>query len=245
MNRHAFDWSREWQTESDPENLLAAVPNVRGLDRRLRLFACASVRQVWHLLPSDTRSAVEVSERLANGGATPADLRAAAVRLYWIRNTPSQIAIEAAGYASGGFLGVAPPARSLPLEYDPRLAARLAARAWASVAVGPAPPLVTPNWHHKWTCAYQEARAGQANLVRCLFPPPGFPSQLPPQWRSSTVVALARQIDATGNFASLPILADALQEAGCESDPLLQWCRMPGINQVRGHWVVDCVLDRL
>jgi hypothetical protein len=40
----------------------------------------------------------------------------------------------------------------------------------------------------------------------------------------------------------MPILADALQDAGCDSDDVLNHCRSAGVH-VRGCWVVDSVLD--
>jgi len=47
-------------------------------DRTLRLFACRSVRQVWHLLTdARSRSAVETAERYAVGEATLGELTAA------------------------------------------------------------------------------------------------------------------------------------------------------------------------
>ncbi|MCE9562761.1 MAG: hypothetical protein K8U57_12005 [Planctomycetes bacterium] len=54
-----------------------------------------------------------------------------------------------------------------------------------------------------------------------LFDVPVRPVELDPSWRSSTAVALARGIDAEGAFDRLPILADALQDAGCEDEELL------------------------
>lgn len=237
------DSLRGWATEQNPDVLLAVVTDQPGSSRRLRLFGCACVRQVWHLLTRDARSAVEISERLANGMATATDLRAAAVRLCWICHSPSQIAIEAAGYASGGLFGRAPLSDSYPLQFDPRQAARLAARAAASELVGPAPGLVTPSWHQAWTDNYNTARATQANLVRALFPPPGATDWLHPDWRTRTVLALARQIAASGDYSALPILADALEEAGCDDEFLLQCCRLPANGLARGNWVVDRLLE--
>ena len=64
-----------------------------------------------------------------------------------------------------------------------------------------------------------------------------------PAWRTSTVLALARQMYDTRDFAAMPILADALQDAGCDSDDILAHCREPGTH-VRGCWAVDLVLGK-
>jgi hypothetical protein len=62
-----------------------------------------------------------------------------------------------------------------------------------------------------------------------------------PEWRTSTAVALARQMYDSRDFSAMPILADALQDAGCDSADILDHCRGPGPH-VRGCWVVDLVL---
>jgi hypothetical protein len=62
-----------------------------------------------------------------------------------------------------------------------------------------------------------------------------------PSWRSSDVLGLAHSIRAERAYDRLPVLADALQEAGCESAIILGHCRGPGPH-VRGCWVVDLVL---
>jgi hypothetical protein len=66
---------------------------------------------------------------------------------------------------------------------------------------------------------------------------------LDPSWRTSTVLALAESIYADRAFDRLPILADALQDAGCENADLLDHCRGPGPH-VRGCWAVDLVLGK-
>ena len=64
-----------------------------------------------------------------------------------------------------------------------------------------------------------------------------------PEWNSETAVALARGIEAERAFDRMPILADALEEAGCDSQQVLQHCRNETVH-VRGCWVVDSVLGR-
>ncbi len=62
-------------------------------------------------------------------------------------------------------------------------------------------------------------------------------------WRTSTITALAQQMYDSRDFTPMPILADALQDAGCENADILTHCRGPGPH-VRGCWVVDLVLGK-
>jgi hypothetical protein len=85
-----------------------------------------------------------------------------------------------------------------------------------------------------------------AGLLRCLF---GNPYQVPPtdmpnDWRTSTAVALARQMYDSRDFGAMPILADALQDAGCDNGAILSHCRDATLTHVRGCWVVDLVLGK-
>jgi hypothetical protein len=49
---------------------------------------------------------------------------------------------------------------------------------------------------------------------------------------------------ASRDFSPMPILADALQDAGCTSDDILDHCRDVQATHVRGCWVVDLVLGK-
>jgi hypothetical protein len=63
------------------------------------------------------------------------------------------------------------------------------------------------------------------------------------RWRTDTVLTLARQMYDTREFGAMPILADALQDTGCDNEDLLNHCREPS-EHVRGCWVVDLVLGK-
>jgi hypothetical protein len=63
-------------------------------------------------------------------------------------------------------------------------------------------------------------------------------------WRTDTAVALAKQMYDTRDFTPMPILADALQDAGCENADVLSHCRDPHQVHVRGCWVADLVLGK-
>jgi hypothetical protein len=66
---------------------------------------------------------------------------------------------------------------------------------------------------------------------------------IPAEWRTDTAVSLARQMYESREFGAMPILADALQDAGCDNPDILDHCRNPG-EHVRGCWVCDLVLGK-
>ncbi len=82
-----------------------------------------------------------------------------------------------------------------------------------------------------------------ADDFRCIFGNPFRPVVFAPSWRSETAVALAAGIYEERAFDRLPILADALEEAGCDHPDVLSHCRGPGPH-ARGCWVVDGVLGK-
>jgi hypothetical protein len=84
---------------------------------------------------------------------------------------------------------------------------------------------------------------GLSFRIREIFGNPFRPVTLDPAWLTPTVLALANGIYADRAFDRMPILADALEEAGCENDDILLHCRQPG-EHVRGCWVVDLVLGK-
>jgi thioredoxin-like negative regulator of GroEL len=62
-------------------------------------------------------------------------------------------------------------------------------------------------------------------------------------WNDGLIPKLAHEIAREQRFADLPILADALEEAGCSNADILNHCRQPG-EHVRGCWVVDLLLGK-
>ncbi len=82
-----------------------------------------------------------------------------------------------------------------------------------------------------------------AGLLRDIFGNPFRPVAFDPAWLTSTVSALATGIYTERAFDRLPILADALQDAGCDNEDILSHCRGPGPH-VRGCWAVDLLTGR-
>jgi hypothetical protein len=79
-------------------------------------------------------------------------------------------------------------------------------------------------------------------LIRDLFNP-FRTGQLDSHWLTSNVIDLAKTIYDDRAFDRLPILADALMDAGCSDEQILNHCRSDGPH-VRGCWVVDRILGK-
>ena len=87
-----------------------------------------------------------------------------------------------------------------------------------------------------------KARTEQAGILHCVLGNP-FRPVASTRVHTSTVVALAKGIYNNRTFERLPILADAMQDAGCDNDDILNHCRGDGPH-ARGCWVVDLVLGK-
>jgi hypothetical protein len=112
-----------------------------------------------------------------------------------------------------------------PDPYGWRDAYRVAEAAWNFAADRPA-----------------EART-QERLARCLFGNPFRPITFDPAWGTPAATAVARAIYEDRRFSDLPILADALEDAGCADAALLGHCRGPGPH-AQGCWAVDLLLGK-
>ncbi len=86
--------------------------------------------------------------------------------------------------------------------------------------------------------------AAQADLLRDIVGDPLHPVTILPSWLTPTVVALARHAYDSRQFEGLPILADALEDAGCDDVELLGHLRGPGPH-VRGCFALDLVLGKV
>ena len=86
--------------------------------------------------------------------------------------------------------------------------------------------------------------AVRANILRDIFGNPFRPVAFNPAWHTSDVLLLAQGIYDDRAFDRMPILADALQDAGCDNEDVLNHCREVNATHVRGCWVVDLVLGK-
>ena len=196
--------------------------------RKLRLFLCACVRRIWELTPAGAcREAVALGERLAEGE----DVRA-------------QISALPDGRPGSGPLEHrhAAHAAMACVETNIRWAASAGAQA-AVMAAGWAREADLDRGLQRYHRAIAEEVLAQTAVLRDVFGNPFRPVPLDPAWRTSDAVALARAMYESRDFAAMPILADALQDAGCEDGAILSHCRGPGPH-VRGCFVVDLLLKK-
>jgi hypothetical protein len=205
----------EWLACDDPMPMLEFLWG-EASDRKLRLFAVACCKRVVHLPGSvKLRRAVEVVEQNADGLVSNSELAVAQV-------------------VAHGDVEAIP--RGLPAEVL-RAAYALTRGRWQEAVRRSARSV-------EW--AYPKERLAQSDLLRCVFGNSFRPMSLDPPWltwRDATLPKLAQAVYDDRAFDRLPILADALEDAGCDNADILDHCRRPG-EHVRGCWVVDLLLGK-
>ena len=212
--------SEEWNATTSPQPMLEFLRG-RASERKLRLFAVACCRRIKTMLTDKGVLAVEGAELFADGLFSERGLHAA-----W----------NSVGFPKARHRAYAASAARAVSQSVPGLDLTAHAAASAVNAVGAdGNPRKSDELRHT-------ERASQAELLRDIFNPFCF-TAFDPSWRTSTVLALAQMCYTERSFDLLPILADALEDAGCEDEDILNHLREPRLH-VRGCWVVDLVLDR-
>jgi hypothetical protein len=248
--------AREWDTDQRPEQLLWAVQG-RPSYRKLRLLACACCRRLWDVLASDAdRARVASTEQYADGLISESEYLAAFPtdpdsRDYLPARPDVQakyflaLALHTLGWPDAEqekwdideITGEQFPEPWDPGEYAQNQIRNLLARLALAV-----------NWGVRDGKVDLESRrreeSAQAELIRDVLGNPFRPIAFSPEWRTDTAMALAQQMYESHEFSAMPILADALQDAGCNNDEILDHCRNTNQPHARGCWVNDLVLGR-
>lgn len=86
-----------------------------------------------------------------------------------------------------------------------------------------------------------DVEALQCDLYRDLFGYPFVQVPFAPRWRTTDVVALAQSMTESGDYAAMPILGDALMDAGCEEGEIVAHCRRP-LPHAHGCWLLRAIL---
>lgn len=240
--------SRRWQRLGfDPEPFSAFAA---ACSRRVQLFLADNLRSVvehlqaprsirtpdtWHAWAIYRREYLDLSARVSEAmrsvGRGVGDARATGELLVRWRATLTT------GYAESS----SPYQAAAKVAGDAARAIELADRL-ASFPPGSPIPDEVIEWDDDLARSAVET-AAQADLVRCVFGNPFRPVAFEAAWRTEAVVALARGMDESSDFAALPVLADALEDAGCADAELLAHCRGAGPH-ARGCHAIDHVLGR-
>lgn len=224
----------EWLVCLDPRPMLREVGDRPG-PRKFRLFACACCRAVWDCLtPAQARTAVEVAERHADGQTVPMELVIAGCNLTQFMKQSHKLRLREEVKAAL----LAADVTSLTGHFGGQvhLICTQAAHARSLSVVG-----------SKREQVRDAMFARQAHLLRCIV---GNPFRSTPAlssrwlaWNDGAVAKIAQVIYNDRTFDRLPMLADALEDAGCDDASILQHCRTPG-EHARGCWVLDLLLKK-
>jgi hypothetical protein len=235
----------DWLTSTDFA-ALAQFAAERLSPRRQRLLAVAFCRAVPHLLDPELIDALATVERYADGRRDVADMDRACQRC-------REIAMEAyESYARQIDVGGAGGPENVRREIAWAVACAASPQitpadvgtrtAQAAVQARTGAELLNPVPSADFTAANAEQALRMRAVVWEVAGNPFRPVDFTP-WRTDTAVSLAKQMYESREFGAMPILADALQDAGCDSDDVLSHCREPG-EHVRGCWVLDGVLGK-
>lgn len=210
------------------ESILEMLQYLQGRtsERKLQLFGVGCCRRMWdQMLDPRSQRAVEMVELLADGRATSAEVDAVA-----------QEAEEAAED-----LGDGPSSAVWQLMNEDVFEAALMVHeitaGWAAY--------VAEQTGNSEDAAEQLESTVHIVLLHDVVGDPFRPSVFDPAWRTrgETVRRLATLIYEERLFEHMPLLADALEEAGCTDEGILSHCRS-GLEHIRGCWVVDAVLEK-
>lgn len=274
----------EWLTSEDPGRMLERVtpdcdcmvrqspgrPRLTGLphlpgcrhlgDRKARLFACACVREHWRLLGAECQRAVETAEAFADGEATKEEtFRLASSRMTiarclmptWNSSEEATAVIETARMHNTAILPtyacllreiVGNPLRPVTLERPLCKACGGRGEIRFCDAAGDMDDEPCKACGGSLAGGYRRGTGRQQV-----------------SWLTPTVVEMAHHAYDSRDFVGLPVLADALEEAGCDNEHVLRHLRgeelvpsphMPSLGlwrplrnpHVRGCWVLDLIL---
>jgi hypothetical protein len=232
----------EWLACDDPQPLARYLFGCIS-PRKLRLWACACGREVLPCFANPLMGKVlDLFEGVAEGERSREAQQRPLSELQWAAEDEQSVGFSRA---------VAGIAHSQWIEmvngYEGHFALGLLHLASAKAynvcpmaqAEGPTDLPADPTW----LFTYSTAQKKQSALARDIVGNPFRSAAINRSWLTSDVVSLARGIYVARAFDRLPILADALQDAGCEHEDVLSHCRGSDPH-VRGCWVLDAVLGK-
>lgn len=206
----------EWLACADPWHFVSTARSPDAA-RKLRLFMVAWCRHNWDRITLPiVKEAVELAERFAEGKASKKQLEGL--------------------FEEGRRVMYGTPLSYLLWPNTNQMASCVMGFCREDMGYAPS------RYNNDGT-AYREWQLLKATIFRDIIGNPFRPVAFSPEWRTDTALSLARTMYESRDFSAMPILADALQDAGCEVTGILDHCRGEGPH-VRGCWVVDLVLGK-
>jgi hypothetical protein len=206
--------------------------------RKLRLIACGFLRRHGDMLRFPRqRQAIAYAEQWAEGTADLDQRETIAERL-------EADAVDAPLFESYLFQAAAALLAESPYDAARRCRELLIQHVAQEEAYGVPPG---QNEARYTAAARAEESRRQADIVREIIANPFRPLEMPRAWLAANDSAarhLATHIAAEQRFEDLPILADALEDAGCNHDALLRHLRQSS-GHLRGCWALDTVCETL
>jgi hypothetical protein len=208
----------EWLAATNPHTMLTFLEG-KASERKLRLFACFWCYRIWHLLADGTCH----QDVFETAGLSAEEAVAGVVRRYQERTNPIPEMFVLSARAAR---------MTTYADFDAKGAS----------AVVSACSLISRHLDSGMG-SREVVKAESSATLREMFGNPFRPLAFSPEWRTSTVLALARQMYESRDFSPMPILADALQDTGCDNDNILNHCRGPGPHS-RGCFIIDQILGK-
>jgi hypothetical protein len=230
----------EWLRSDDPQAMLVLMRG-KETSRQLALFCVACFQIVHPLLPDkttrDLMTWIEMSaDRLVSPECDDT------WRLYWAAQERLPCDHLRAGVRNAA--RAANSALVLMSQYAQNYRDRKGKRAESEAVCGVSRFIVeavkgSAEGNRAAVATGEKQR--QANLARDIFFSPFRTAAVQPAWLTCDVVSLAQAIYSDGAFDRIPILGDALEDAGCDNAEILEHCRRSG-EHVKGCWLVDLLL---
>jgi hypothetical protein len=217
---------KTWLTTKSFLKLYPVAEAKAKSQRKARLFSVACCRRLGNSLTDERCIAgLDVAERFADGELDKTAVKAARTEV---------IAAARAARASKPHGGAWTPAEAIQMA--------LGLERSLFLVTAPIRVAIALDWMS--VRKRKEEEVVQCNLLRDVFGNPFRKVKFEKKWRTDTALTLARQMYESRDFGAMPILADALQDAGCDNEEILNHCRDTSLTHIRGCWVVDLVLGK-
>ena len=206
----------EWLRGNNLAAMMALLQREKTSERKRRLFACGCWHDSWSSLTSEVRQVLRRFE-LEGDGIVVQDSPAA---------SSPQGELRVRSYSDVGLVGLG---LCLLSQFN---------------LMGRAPDLDRSEHLVRNGRYVPDGRICFA--LREVFGNPFRPAAVDPSWltwNDGTVPKIAHAIYDNRDFDRMPVLADALEDAGCDNADILNHCRGPNVH-VRGCWVVDLLLGK-